>query len=117
MAKVEIVLRGRNFMVPQRQAKALVDHGIAKYPAGPRTYKTRVLKAEAGGMAALRSEYEVALGKKPFMGWDADTLRAKMQEYLRRDMQADENAAGSQAAEVPEAGGEGGDVQSPAEQG
>lgn len=29
-------------------------------------------------MAALRAEYEEALGKRPFMGWDADTLREKI---------------------------------------
>lgn len=28
--------------------------------------------------AALRAEYEKTFGKKPFMGWDADTLRQKI---------------------------------------
>lgn len=28
--------------------------------------------------AALRAEYEAMLGKKPFMGWDADELRKRM---------------------------------------
>ena len=31
-------------------------------------------------IAALREEYELALGKKPFMGWDVATLRAKIAE-------------------------------------
>jgi hypothetical protein len=31
-------------------------------------------------VAALRAEYEAKLGKKPFMGWDADELRKRMAE-------------------------------------
>lgn len=31
-------------------------------------------------IAALRAEYEAKLGKKPFMGWDAETLNAKITE-------------------------------------
>lgn len=31
-------------------------------------------------VAALRAEYESKLGKKPFMGWDAETLKAKIAE-------------------------------------
>lgn len=31
-------------------------------------------------MAELRAEYERVLGKKPFMGWDAETLKAKIAE-------------------------------------
>ena len=31
-------------------------------------------------MADLRAEYERVVGKKPFMGWDADTLKAKIAE-------------------------------------
>lgn len=31
-------------------------------------------------MADLRAEYERVLGKKPFMGWDAETLKAKIAE-------------------------------------
>lgn len=30
-------------------------------------------------MKALRAEYEKAIGKKPFSGWDAETLREKME--------------------------------------
>ena len=29
-------------------------------------------------LAALRAEYEEVIGKRPFMGWDAATLRAKL---------------------------------------
>lgn len=29
-------------------------------------------------MAVLREEYQAAVGKRPFNGWDADTVRAKI---------------------------------------
>lgn len=31
-----------------------------------------------GDIAALRAEYKAKIGKRPFMGWDADTLREKL---------------------------------------
>lgn len=31
-------------------------------------------------LVALRAAYQAKVGKRPFMGWDADTLRAKMAE-------------------------------------
>lgn len=31
-------------------------------------------------IAALREAYEAKLGKRPFMGWDADTLKTKIAE-------------------------------------
>lgn len=57
-----------------------------------------------GDLAALRVEYEQKIGRKPFMGWDAAALRAKIAEapsrptalttqsglYDRRDMRAKE---------------------------
>lgn len=32
----------------------------------------------AGGLSALRDEYERVIGKRPFNGWDAVTLREKI---------------------------------------
>ena len=31
-------------------------------------------------VSALREEYEAVVGKRPFMGWDADKLREKIAE-------------------------------------
>lgn len=31
-------------------------------------------------LVALRKDYEAKVGKRPFMGWDADVLRAKITE-------------------------------------
>jgi hypothetical protein len=35
--------------------------------------------APEGDLSALRKEYEAAVGKRPFPGWDEATLRAKME--------------------------------------
>jgi len=45
-------------------------------------YSTANLVAEGGttDIQALRDLYEQALGKKPFNGWDAATLNAKIAE-------------------------------------
>jgi len=44
---------------------------------GPR--KRGVRAAPAGdNIAALRAEYQRIMGKRPFPGWDSETLRAKM---------------------------------------
>jgi len=37
-------------------------------------------KKPEGDLTALRAEYAAAVGKRPFNGWDADTLRAKINE-------------------------------------
>ena len=37
-------------------------------------------KQTGDDISALRGEYETKVGKRPFMGWDADTLRAKITE-------------------------------------
>lgn len=34
-------------------------------------------------LAELRAEYERAVGRRPFMGWDAATIRERMNEYLQ----------------------------------
>ncbi|WP_144223460.1 hypothetical protein [Mesorhizobium amorphae] len=51
--------------------RAAADAGDAATPVGD----DEQAKAE---LAAARADYEVKLGKKPFMGWDAATLRAKI---------------------------------------
>ena len=38
--------------------------------------------AEQDEMAELRAEYQRVVGKRPYMGWDADTLREKMAEVI-----------------------------------
>lgn len=45
-------------------------------PASPKADQ----KEPANEIAALRAEYEAVVGKRPFMGWDADKLREKIAE-------------------------------------
>lgn len=33
---------------------------------------------QSNDLTALRAEYEAKLGKRPFMGWDAESLREKI---------------------------------------
>ena len=39
----------------------------------------------ADDLAALRAEYLRVVGKRPFMGWDAEALRQKMAEASEGD--------------------------------
>lgn len=57
-------------------ARALQALGKARYATADASAD---LKTE-DERPALRHRYEQLLGKKPFAGWDADTLRAKIAE-------------------------------------
>lgn len=39
-----------------------------------------VAEKPAGSLSALRAEYQKVVGKRPFHGWDAAELRAKLDE-------------------------------------
>ena len=41
--------------------------------------------APADDLTALRVEYQEAVGKKAYHGWDADTLRAKIAEAVDQE--------------------------------
>lgn len=51
---------------------------------GRGTYSTREMKpvapAQSDDLSALRAEYQKVVGKRPFHGWGAETLRAKISE-------------------------------------
>lgn len=57
-------------------------HILQKLKRG--TYMTRDMQAQAlredEELSALRAEYQDVVGKRPFHGWDADTLREKIAE-------------------------------------
>lgn len=44
-----------------------------------------VVAAQTDELPALRAEYQALIGKRPFPGWDAETLRQKMDEFRRGD--------------------------------
>jgi hypothetical protein len=53
-----------------------IEAAVAPTPAV--TVQPPIASPPAEDITALRAEYEAALGKKPFNGWDAATLREKI---------------------------------------
>lgn len=66
---------GDAFEANRRDARVLIAARRAKAeqeaPAAP-------APAPVSEIAALRQEYQAKFGKRPFMGWDEDDLRAKL---------------------------------------
>lgn len=56
----------------ERDARILIGIGKAR-----RAEKAEPAKDE---LAELRADYQEVVGKRPFYGWDADTLREKIAE-------------------------------------
>lgn len=87
-----------------RAEYALGGRAPAKIPAMPAALKAHVMRATSGAATAdtapaepderqaLRAEYEAATGRRPYWGWDAGMLRAKIAD------------AGAAASNVDEAG-------------
>lgn len=58
------------------------DHRFSRI-LGKLGYERRDMAAEEpkpDELSALREQYQAMVGKRPFMGWDADTLRQKIAE-------------------------------------
>lgn len=68
-------LGGREQMMHVRHAKILQRLGRG-------TYTTRDMRAdrEEAELSDLRAEYQEAVGKRAYHGWDADTIRKKIAE-------------------------------------
>lgn len=76
--------------VPKVRARALIRAGAASPIDG--IYRTRDMRAAAptapriqeqeSEIQKLRTDYQDLYGKRPFMGWDEDTLRKKIDEAL-----------------------------------
>ncbi|WP_313444515.1 hypothetical protein [Brevundimonas sp.] len=60
------------FTASRRDARILVAIGKARYVSSD--------AIADDDLPALRDAYKSKLGKRPFNGWDADTLRAKIAE-------------------------------------
>lgn len=74
---------GDGFVAPRRDARILAALGRAEYGTRVVEAVNEPKKAKApadDGMKALREEYQRVVGKKPFGGWDAETIKAKMAE-------------------------------------
>lgn len=68
------LLPGDGFVAPERIARVL----IASKKATTAATAADTQSTERDKLALLRSEYQQTTGKKPFHGWDATTLRAKI---------------------------------------
>jgi hypothetical protein len=78
---------GDGFTAASRDADLLQRLGRARYAeadpldhdkGGKKGGSTAPKKAD--GLPELRKQYQEAVGKKPFAGWDAETLKAKIAE-------------------------------------
>lgn len=78
---------GREQAMQKRYAKILKKLGRG-------TYMTRDMRAQPvvepvdpddGALTALRAQYQDVVGKRPFHGWDAETLRQKIAEAGQGD--------------------------------
>lgn len=67
------------FQAPARDARLLVAIGKARYATENAT-AAEALPPVADDLPALRQTYQTKTGRRPFMGWDAATLRAKIAE-------------------------------------
>ena len=65
------------FVASRVDARLLVAIGKARYATeGAKAADD----APTGDLASLREAYQTKVGRKPFMGWDAATLAAKIAE-------------------------------------
>lgn len=78
---------GRERMMSRRDANILQKLGRG-------TYMTRDMRAhqvvepvntDDDALTALRAQYQDVVGKRPFHGWDAETLREKIAEAGQDD--------------------------------
>lgn len=86
---------GGTLLVSRRTARFLVRIGLAEIATmepNKGEYRRRDMQAEtlptAGApvdMSALRAEYISVFGKRPFMGWDAAELRARIRRGRTED--------------------------------
>jgi hypothetical protein len=75
--------RDHRVLLATRKVEAMREP--ASVPPPPPAVAKKIAEAVAPAappadddLAALRAEYERAVGRRPFMGWDAATLREKM---------------------------------------
>jgi hypothetical protein len=71
------LLPGDRFTAPSQTARVLIAIKKAKAAGAEAQGKPT---EPAKPLAALRSEYLAVVGKRPFNGWDAETLHTKIAE-------------------------------------
>lgn len=58
--------------------KAIPHREPGRIAPPPVELAAKIAAPEADELAELRAEYQAKIGKRPFHGWDADTLREKI---------------------------------------
>lgn len=71
-------LKAGDYFTARSDKDARILVAIRKARSAPAREPGSVVESD---LAALRSEYEAAIGKRPFMGWDAEKLREKLAEF------------------------------------
>ncbi len=97
--------------IPEQAVARLVDDDRVVVLGNPLDHdddgKAGGSKARSGDeVSALRAEYKAKVGRNPFNGWDADTLRAKIAEASTN--QDGGKAGGEPVTEAQNAAEEGG---------
>jgi hypothetical protein len=86
------LVAGDTFEAPRRDADLLRRIGRARYTEGTEDPLDHDKNGKKGGSKAakkaddltdLRKQYQDAIGKKPFAGWDAETLKTKIAEATK----------------------------------
>lgn len=70
--RVEVARAEVTLPPPPPSLLAQLDHDGNGHPGGSKAPE------QTDDLKALREEYEAKMGKRPFYGWDAATLREKM---------------------------------------
>lgn len=75
-----MITAGEAINLPRAYGLILLSKGKveAGRPAAPR--KERAPESHGENLRALRAAYETKVGRRPFYGWDASTLREKIAE-------------------------------------
>lgn len=78
---------GRERMMSRRDANILQKLGRGTYMTRDMRAQPVVepINADDDALTALRAQYQDVVGKRPFHGWDAETLREKIAEAGQDD--------------------------------
>lgn len=67
-----------DFMAPKRDARLLVAIGKARYATADARPEPGASPSASPSLGELRQQYQTKFGKRPFNGWDAEALQAKI---------------------------------------
>lgn len=80
--------RDGRLLIGIKKAKQDEPRAQAPLPAPPETLLAKITPP-VEDIASLRELYETVLGKRPFTGWNADQLKAKIAEATKSQEEGD----------------------------